>query len=117
VVVAGVLLLDDLGHRLGLDPGLGRVVHATGQVAVGVGDPGRPDPCGQALGDHAHRPLPFDVSARRYYHRSFRRTPPPGDDPAMRRTTIPGAGTLALGGLGLVAVAAAGLALRRARLE
>ena len=35
----------------------------------------------------------------------------------MRRTTVPGAGTLALGGLGLVAVAAAGLAVRRARLE
>ncbi|HJW36622.1 MAG TPA: S24/S26 family peptidase, partial [Actinomycetes bacterium] len=34
----------------------------------------------------------------------------------MRRTTALGAGTLALGGLGLVAVAA-GLALRRARLE
>ena len=35
----------------------------------------------------------------------------------MRRTSVLGAGTLALGGLGLVAVAAAGLALRRARLE
>jgi signal peptidase I len=37
--------------------------------------------------------------------------------PLMRRTTALGAGALALGGLGLVAVAAAGLAVRRARLE
>ena len=35
----------------------------------------------------------------------------------MRRTTALGAGSLALGALGLVAVAAAGLAVRRARLE
>lgn len=35
----------------------------------------------------------------------------------MRRTTAVGAGALALGGLGLVAVAAARLAVRRARLE
>ena len=35
----------------------------------------------------------------------------------MRRTTAVGAGALALGGLGLAAVAAAGLAVRRARLE
>jgi hypothetical protein len=30
---------------------------------VGVDDPGGPDPSGQALADHAHRPLPFEVSA------------------------------------------------------
>ena len=35
----------------------------------------------------------------------------------MRRTTTLGAGALVLGGLGLAAVAAAGLAARRARLE
>ena len=35
----------------------------------------------------------------------------------MRRTTVLGAGTLALGALGVVAVVAAGLAVRRARLE
>jgi signal peptidase I len=50
--------------------------------------------------------------ARRYYHPRFRRTPPLRDDPAMRRTTVVGAGTLALG-----ALAAAALAARRARLE
>jgi signal peptidase I len=50
--------------------------------------------------------------ARRYYHPRFRRTPPPRDDPAMRRTTVLGAGALALG-----ALAAAALAARRARLE
>jgi hypothetical protein len=110
-VVGGVVLLDDLGHRLGLDPGLGRVVHATRQVAVGVDHPGGPDPCGQALGDHAHRPLPLDVSARRYYHRYFRRTPVTRDDPAMRRTTA------VVGGLAMVAVVAAALAVRRAQLE
>jgi signal peptidase I len=37
--------------------------------------------------------------------------------PPMRRTTALGAGALALGGLGLAAVVAAGLAARRARLE
>jgi signal peptidase I len=37
--------------------------------------------------------------------------------PVMRRTTVLGAGTLALGALGVVAVVAAGLAVRRARLE
>jgi signal peptidase I len=50
--------------------------------------------------------------ARKYYHGRFRRTPPPRDDRAMRRTTVLGAGALALG-----AVAAAALAVRRARLE
>src|SRR5215217_2841481 len=50
--------------------------------------------------------------ARRYYHPRFRRTPPLRDDPAMRRTTVVGAGTLALG-----ALAAAALVARRARLE
>jgi signal peptidase I len=37
--------------------------------------------------------------------------------PVMRRTTGLGAGALALGALGVVAVVAAGLAVRRARLE
>jgi signal peptidase I len=37
--------------------------------------------------------------------------------PVMRRTSVLGAGTLALGALGVVAVVAAGLAVRRARLE
>ena len=32
-----MVLLDAGLHRLGLDPGLGGVVHAAGQVAVGVG--------------------------------------------------------------------------------
>ena len=35
------VLLDDAVARLGLDAGLGRVVHAAGDVAVGVGDPAR----------------------------------------------------------------------------
>jgi signal peptidase I len=60
-----------------------------------------------------HRPLPFDVSARRYYHRRFHRTPSARDDPGMRRTIALGAGALILG----AAAAAAGLAMRRARLE
>jgi signal peptidase I len=60
------------------------------------------------------RIVPFrsDVSARRYYHRGFGRTPPPRDDRPMRRTAALGAGALALGALALAALAA-----RRARLE
>jgi signal peptidase I len=59
------------------------------------------------------RIVPFrcDVSARRYYHPSFRRTPPQEIIGAMRRTAALGAGALVLGGL------AAALAVRRARLE
>jgi signal peptidase I len=59
------------------------------------------------------RIVPFrcDVSARRYYHPSFRRTPPQEIIGAMRRTAALGAGALVLGGL------AAAVAVRRARLE
>jgi signal peptidase I len=59
------------------------------------------------------RIVPFrcDVSARRYYHPSFRRTPPREIIGVMRRTAALGAGALVLGGL------AAAVAVRRARLE
>jgi signal peptidase I len=57
-------------------------------------------------------PFRFDVSARRYYHLGFRRTPGSRDHPGMRRTTAFGAGALVLGGF-----VAAGLAVRLARLE
>jgi signal peptidase I len=59
------------------------------------------------------RIVPFrrDVSARRYYHPSFRRTPPREIIGVMRRTAALGAGALVLGGL------TAAVAVRRARLE
>ena len=41
LVVAVVVLLRGLEHRLGLDPSLGRVVHTTEQVAVGMCYPRR----------------------------------------------------------------------------
>jgi signal peptidase I len=77
---------------------------------VRVDDPGGPQPFGQALDEHWHRPFRYRRLRRRYYHPCFRRTRGREIMPGMRRTV-----TLAAAGLALGALAVLGR--RLARLE